>query len=111
MSTSDVVTLEDGTLIEYGPRVRPLLHLAAPLVGAGAVWAARQGLNRAYERATGRTPPAPTDPQTSWARAIMWTAATATTAAVIEVAVHRLADERTVRVIARGRQSLARRRG
>ncbi len=41
----------------------------------------------------------------------MWTAATATTAAVIEVAVHRLGDERAVSVLRRGRESVARRRG
>ena len=110
MSTGDVVTLEDGTVVEYGTRLRPLLHLAAPLVTAAAIWAARQGINRAYQGATGRTPPAPSDPQTSWKRAIMWTAATATIAAVIEVAVHRLGDERAVRVLRRGRESVARRR-
>ncbi len=110
MTTSDVVTLEDGTLVEYGPRTRPWLHLAAPLVAAGAVWIARQGLAKGYERMTGRTPPVPSDPQTSWRRAIVWTAATATTAAVIEVTVHRLADERAVRVLRRGRESVARRR-
>lgn len=109
MSTGDVVTLEDGTVVEYGPRLRPVLHLAAPLVTAGAIWAARQVINRAYQGATGRTPPAASDPQTSWRRAIMWTAATATTAAVIEVAVHRLGDERAVTVLRRRRQSVARR--
>ncbi len=109
-SDSDVVTLEDGTVVEYGPRTRPWLHLAAPLVATGAIWAARQILNRGYTRVSGRTPPAPNDPQTSWRRAILWTAATATTAAVIEVAVHRLADERAVRVLNRGRDSMARRK-
>jgi hypothetical protein len=110
MSSTDVVTLEDGTLVEYGPRMRPLLHLAAPLVAAAAVWTARQGINRAYTRFTGRTPPAPSDPLTSWTRALAWTAATATTAAMIEVSVHRLADERAVRVLRRGRDSMTRRR-
>jgi len=110
MSGDNVVTLEDGTLVEYGPRMRPLLHLAAPLVAVAAVWAARQGINRTYTYVTGRTPPAPSDPRTSWMRALAWTAATATTAAVIEVSVHRLADERAVRVLRRGRDSIARRR-
>ena len=110
MSGDNVVTLEDGTLVEFGPRMRPLLHLAAPLVAVAAVWAARQGINRAYTYVTGRTPPAPSDPRTSWMRALAWTAATATTAAVIEVSVHRLADERAVRVLRRGRDSIARRR-
>jgi len=111
MSNNGVVTLDDGSLLEYGPRVHPLLHLAAPIVAAAAVWAARQGINRAYTRVSGRTPPTPSDPQTTWTRALAWTAATATTAALIEVSVHRLADERTVRVVRRGRDSIARRRG
>jgi hypothetical protein len=108
--SGDVVTLDDGTLVEVGQRTHPLLHLVAPLVGAAAVWAARQGINRTYTGVTGRTPPRPSDPLTSWTRALAWTAATATTAALIEVTVHRLADERSVRVLQRGRETLARRR-
>ena len=104
-----MVTLEDGTVVEYGPRLRPSLHLAAPLVTAAAIWAARQGMNRVYQAATGRTPPTPSDPHTWWRQAIMWTATTATTAALIEVAVHRLGDDRAVRVLRRGRESVARR--
>ena len=111
MSTGDVVTLDDGTIVEYGPRLRPLLHLAAPLIAVATVWVARQGITKGYERVTGRTAPAPNDPQTSWTRALVWTAATATAAAVIEVAVHRLGDERAVTVLRRGRESVARRRG
>lgn len=110
MSAGDVVTFEDGTVVEYGPRLRPLLHVAAPLVTAAAIWAARQAIDRTYKGLTGRTPPTPRDPQTSWARAIVWTAATATTAALTEVAVHRLADERAIRILRRGRRSVARRR-
>ena len=108
--TPTPVTLEDGTVVEYGSRRRPVLHLSAPLVTLGAVWAARRGMSLAYERATGRTPPAPRSPATSWGKALAWAAVTATTAAVIEVTVHRLADERTVRIVALGRDSLARRR-
>jgi len=59
MSSSDVVTLDDGSQVEVGSRMRPLLHLVAPLVGAAAVWAARQGMNRTYTSVTGRTPPRP----------------------------------------------------
>jgi hypothetical protein len=105
MSAGDVVTFEDGTVVEYGPRLRPLLHLATPLVTAAAIWAARQAIDRTYQGVTGRTPPAPRDPRTSWARAVVWTAATATTAALIEVAVHRVGDERAVRILRRGRRS------
>ena len=107
---ADIVTLEDGTVVEYGEHTRPTLHLAAPLVAVAAVWVTRQSINWAYERVTGRTPPAPKDARTSWRRAIVWTVVTGTAAGLIEVTVHRLADDRTVRVIARGRESVARRR-
>jgi hypothetical protein len=108
LSTGDVVAFEDGAVVEYESRIRPLLHVGAPLVTAAAIWIARQGVNRAYERATGRTPPTPKDPRTSWGTAILWTAATASTAAVIELAVHRLGNERFVRVLRRQRDTSAR---
>jgi hypothetical protein len=97
------MTGEEVSEIEYGSRQHPALHLLAPVVAAGAVWAARQSINRAYERVSGRTAPSPSDPQTSWQRAIAWTAATATTAAVIEVSVRRIANQREViKVLRRG---------
>jgi hypothetical protein len=110
------MSVEGASDIEYGDRVHPLLHWTAPVVAAGAVWAARQAINHTYERVSGRTPPIPSDPRTSWARAIGWTALTATTAAVVEVAVHRIANEREVvrRLQRRGRavgEAVTRRRG
>ena len=107
---ADIVTHDDGTVVAYGEHTRPTLHLAAPLVAVAAVWATRQTINWAYERVTGRTAPAPKDARTSWRRAIVWTVLTGTAAGLIEVTVHRLADDRTVQVIARGRESVARRR-
>jgi hypothetical protein len=92
------MTVEVGNDIEYGPRVHPVLHFLAPVVAAGAVWTARAGINLTYERVSGRRPPVPSDPRTSWGRAIAWTALTATTAAVIEVVVHRFANERLHRI-------------
>ena len=95
---------DGGTDVEYGGRAHPLLHLLAPLVAAGAVWVARAGLGIAYERVAGRKRPIPSDPETSWRRAIVWTAVTTTTAAVIEVTVRRVADKRRVRkILQRGR--------
>ena len=91
------MTVNGGGDIEEGPRMYPLLHLLAPVVAASAVWMARQVINRSYERVSGRTPPIPSDPRTSWRRAIAWTAVTATSAAVIEVTVHRVANERLTR--------------
>jgi hypothetical protein len=91
------MTVESDEDYAAGVRIHPLLHVTAPLVAAGAVWTARLLINVAYRRISGRKPPVPSDPRTSWTRAIGWTAATATTAAVIEVAVHRVANERLPR--------------
>ncbi len=93
----EAMTVDQDKDFEEGVRVHPLLHYTAPLVAAGAVWTARQVINVGYRRFSGRTPPIPSDPRTSWGRAIRWTAVTATTAAVIEVAVHRIANERLTR--------------
>ena len=95
---------DGGTDIEYGGRAHPLLHLLAPVVAAGAVWVARAGIGITYERFAGRKRPIPSDPETSWRRAIVWTAVTTTTAAVIEVTVRRVANRRRVQeVLRRGR--------
>lgn len=93
-----------ATDVEYGGRAHPLFHLLAPLVAAGAVWVARAGIGITYERVAGRTRPIPSDPETSWRQAIVWTAVTATTAAVIEVTVRRIANKRRVhKILQRGR--------
>jgi Protein of unknown function (DUF4235) len=93
-----------ATDVEYGGRAHPLLHLLAPLVAAVAVWVARAGIGITYERVSGRKRPIPSDPETSWGQAIVWTAMTATTAAVIEVAVRRIANKRQVHdILRRGR--------
>jgi hypothetical protein len=91
--------------VEYGGRAHPLLHLLAPLVAAGAVWVARTGIGITYERLAGRKRPVPSDPETTWRHAIAWTAVTATTAAVIEVTVRRVANKRRVHeILQRGRE-------
>ena len=97
-----------ATDVEYGGRAHPLLHLLAPLVAAGAVWVARAGIGITYERIAGSKRPIPSDPETSWRRAIGWTVVTATTAAVIEVTVRRIANKRRVHeILQRGRTASA----
>ena len=97
-------TADVATHVEYGGRAHPLLHLLAPLVAAAAVWVARAGIGITYERVTRSKRPIPSDPETSWRRAIVWTAVTATTAAVIEVTVRRIANKRRVHeILQRGR--------
>lgn len=73
--------------------VNPLAHLIAPLAAIGATLLVRKLLTSGYERATGHPAPAPRDPQVSFARAVAWTAVTAATAAVVEVAVYRIANQ------------------
>lgn len=95
--------VDDGVAVEYGHRVHPVLHVLAPVATIATVWAARELITRAYVRTTGREAPVPSDLGTSWKRAIAWTVITTSTAAVIEVSLRRLANERqAVRVLRRG---------
>jgi hypothetical protein len=99
----DAMAAEEAVDFEYGHRVHPALHLLAPVVTIAAVWAAKEGITRVYVRVTGRSAPVPSDPGTSWKRAIAWTVVTTSTAAVIEVSLRRVANEReVVRILRRG---------
>lgn len=89
MSEDDMERLDDGSDLH----INPLAHLIAPLAAIGATLLVRKMLNAGYERATGHPAPAPRDPQVSFARALAWTAVTAATAAVVEVAVYRFANQ------------------
>jgi hypothetical protein len=99
------MAVEESPDVEYGHRLHPVLHVVTPVVTVATVWAAKELLTRAYERATGRRAPIPIDPQTPWKRAILWTVVTTSTAAVIEVSLRRLANERQVIGILRRRRS------
>ena len=74
-------------------QINPLAHLIAPIAAIGATMLVRRIMTSGYERATGRPAPAPRDPAVSFSRALMWTAVTAATAAVVEVAVYRIANQ------------------
>lgn len=74
--------------------VSPMAHIAAPLIAFGATMIARKVLDVGYRRVTGNAVPVPDDPQVGWTRAIMWAAATAVTASVVEVAVYRIVTKR-----------------
>ncbi len=75
------------------PQVNPVMHLVAPLAAVVATMVVRKVMNTAYEAMTGHEPPVPRDPSVRLGRALLWTAVTATTAAVVEVAVYRLANQ------------------
>ena len=63
---------------------------AEPVVAVAVVWLSRKAVTWTYTSVSGRTPPSPTDPRTTWTAAIGWTALIATTAAVAEVVVRPL---------------------
>lgn len=67
----------------------PVMKIAAPLIALGATWAADQVLSSIYRRVTGHAPPSPEDRSVSFGRALTWTVATSTTAAVISLVINR----------------------
>lgn len=73
--------------------INPVAHLIAPIAAIGATMLVRKLMTTGYERISGRPAPAPRDPAVSFSRALMWTAVTAATAAVVEVAVYRIANQ------------------
>lgn len=73
--------------------INPVAHLIAPIAAIGATMLVRKLMTTGYERVAGRPAPAPRDPAVSFTRALMWTAVTAATAAVVEVAVYRIANQ------------------
>jgi hypothetical protein len=85
--------VDEPVPVEETVEINPIAHLIAPLAAIGATMLARKLMTSGYERVTGRHAPAPRDPGVSFGRALVWTAFTAATAAVVEVAVYRIANE------------------
>ena len=74
-------------------RVHPVLHIAAPFVVLGTTWAARQVLQKSYQRVTGNKAPNPDDPSVSFGRALTWALIVAGSATVIEMIIYRAASK------------------
>ena len=90
MSDSDDVT---GTAdVDVQVEVSPLAHIIAPIVAIGATMLVRKWMNTGYKRVAKGPVPTAGDPRVSFGRALMWSAVTAATAAVVEVAVFRIAN-------------------
>jgi hypothetical protein len=90
MSDSDDVT---GTAdVDVQVDVNPLAHVIAPIVAIGATMLVRKWMNSGYKRVAKGPVPTAGDPRVSLGRALMWSAITAATAAVVEVAVFRIAN-------------------
>jgi hypothetical protein len=98
------MSVEDEAVVEYGHRLYPVMHWMRPVFTIAAVWAAREGITLVYTRVSGREAPVASDPRTSWKRALAWTAVTTTSAALIEVSVRRMANQREVVRIVRARR-------
>lgn len=74
-------------------QINPVAHIVAPLAAIGATFLVRKTLDRGYSSITGHRSPDARDPSVSLRQALLWTAATAVTAALVEVAVYRLANQ------------------
>jgi hypothetical protein len=77
------------------PEINPMVHVIAPLVAYGATMLVRKVLQTGYRQLTGTDAPDTRDPQVKFARALAWTVITASTSAVVEVAVYRYANKRS----------------
>lgn len=62
-------------------------RLLTPLVSAGAAWATRKGLNKAYARSHDGVVPTRDDTQVPFRQVIFWSIVTAVVVAVVDVAV------------------------
>jgi hypothetical protein len=69
----------------------PVLKVAAPFVVLVATWAVDRALTAGYSAITGRTPPSTDDSSVSFSKALVWTLATSSTAAVIQLVIYRAA--------------------
>ena len=92
-SNGDLTAADDTETESVEVRVNPLMHLVAPLAAIAVTMIVRKAVNSAYVKSTGRPAPEASDPQVSFARAIMWTALITSSAAVAEVAVYRIVNK------------------
>ena len=71
------------------------IHVVAPIVAMTATWAVRKMLDSGYRKALGRKAPVADDPTVNLGNALIWSAITAASAAVVEVAVYRIIARQT----------------
>jgi hypothetical protein len=82
---------QGDAVAEFEPN--PVMHLLAPVIAITATMVVRKVLNKGYQQVTGRQPPAPRDPSIAFRRAVVWAVITAATAAAVETAVYRIANQ------------------
>lgn len=84
---------EEGSVQEQQFEPNPIMHLVAPLIAVAATMVVRKALSIGYEQVTGHKPPAPRDPAVAFSRAVAWAIVSAATAAAVETAVYRVANQ------------------
>lgn len=80
------------TDVDVQVEISPLAHLIAPIAAIGATMLVRKWMNSGYKRVANGPVPTAGDPRVSFGRALVWSAITAAAAAVVEVAVFRIAN-------------------
>ncbi len=78
--------------VDVQVEVSPLAHIIAPIAAIGATMLVRKWMNSGYKKVAKGPVPTAGDPTVSFGRALMWSAITAATAVVVEVAVFRIAN-------------------
>jgi len=78
-----------------------VLRLSAPFLAMGGVWVAQKALTSGYRAATGNTPPTADDLDAPIARVLLYAAAGAMVAAIINTAVTRQVTRASVKAEAR----------
>lgn len=71
-----------------------MIHVVAPLAAFAATWLVRKAMNGGYRAVSGQRAPEGRDLDVTWTRALVWTAVTASAAAVVEVAIYRYLSTR-----------------
>ena len=71
-----------------------MIHVVAPLAALAATWVVRRAMNGGYRALSGHKAPEGRDLDVSWTRALVWTAVTASAAAMVEVAIYRYISSR-----------------
>ena len=71
-----------------------MLHVVAPLAALAATWVVRKAMNGGYRAVSGHRAPEGRDIEVPWTRALVWTAVTASAAAIVEVAIYRYISTR-----------------
>ena len=74
------------------PATRSTARAVAPLVVLGATWAARKGMNKGYEAATGHVAPRAVEREPSLVSKVLWAAAMSAVVVLVESLIWKAID-------------------